>query len=105
MNHLARTAEMWKVFLKNDVTEASLLDIDFLFVTKSKDAVEKIISVLSDYKFKVSSKGFFRNEYLLESSSGAIAWDEEQLLKWVDYLIQVGNETGCKFDGCGASIG
>jgi len=28
---------------------------------------------------------------------------EEQLLKWVDYLIQAGNDAGCGFEGCGAS--
>lgn len=103
MGHLVRTAEVWKQLLNLGATEESKLDFDFHFCAKNKSSVEALKTELADYDLKVSSEGFFKKTFNITGSSGAISWTEEQLLKWVDYLIQVGHDVGCEFDGCGAS--
>ncbi|MBU2865132.1 hypothetical protein KO489_14835 [Reinekea forsetii] len=103
MGHLVRTAEVWKQLVELGATEESKLDFDFQFSAKSKDSVESIKSELADYPLKISTEGIFKKSYLISGNSGPISWSEEQLLKWVDYLIQVGHDAGCEFEGCGAS--
>ncbi len=103
MSHLMRTAEVWKQLVSLGATEESLLDFDFTFITVSKGAIDALQSELSDYSLSVSSEGFLKKKFTISGSSGAIAWTEAQLLKWVDYLIQVGTDSGCEFNGCGAS--
>ena len=103
MGHLARTAKVWKRLVELGATEESMLDFEFSFRAKDKGSAESLKSELSDYLIEVTSEGFFKKSFIVVGSSGEIAWSEEQLLKWVDYLIQVGHDTGCEFDGCGAS--
>ena len=103
MGHLVRAAEVWKQLLELGATEESKLDFDFHFSAKNKGSVESLRSKLADYPLKISAKGFFKKSYLISGNSGPITWSEEQLLKWVDYLIQVGHDVGCEFEGCGAS--
>lgn len=103
MGHLVRTAEVWKQLSELGATEESKLDFDFQFSAKNKDAVAALKSELTDYPLEVSSEGFFNKSYAISGNSGPITWSEEQLLKWVDYLIQVGHDAGCEFEGCGAS--
>lgn len=103
MGHLVRTAEVWKRLTELGATEESKLDFDFQFSAKNKNSIEALKSELADYSLEISSKGFFQKAFTISGSSGPINWSEEQLLKWTDYLIQVGHEAGCKFEGCGAS--
>lgn len=103
MGHLVRTAEVWKQLMELGATEESKLDFDFQFSSKSKASVESLKSELSDYPLQVSTEGVFKKSYLVTGNSGPITWSEERLLKWVDYLIQIGRDVGCEFEGCGAS--
>lgn len=103
MGHLVRTAEVWKQLLELGVTEESMLDFDFQFSAKKKYAVEALKSELADYPLRVDQEGFIKKTYVVSGKSGPITWSEEQLLKWVDYLISVGRDAGCEFEGCGAS--
>ncbi len=104
MGHLVRTAEVWRQLKELGATEESKLDFDFQFSTKNKNAVEALKSELADYSLEVSSEGLFKKSFNISGSSGHINWSEEQLLKWVDYLIQVGHDAGCEFECCGASV-
>jgi hypothetical protein len=103
MAHLVRTAEVWKRLQELGATEESKLDFDFQFSAKKKDAVETLKSELADYPLRVDREGFIKKSYVISGNSGPITWSEEQLLKWVDYLISVGRDAGCEFEGCGAS--
>lgn len=103
MGHLVRTAEVWKQLVELGATEESKLDFDFHFSAKSKGSVDSLKSELADYPLKIITEGFFKKTYLISGNSGPITWSEEQLLKWIDYLIQVGQDVGCEFEGCGAS--
>ena len=103
MGHLVRTAETWKRLLELGVNEQSLLDFDFSFTATRKQDAEALREELSDYALESSSEGIFRKTFTLTGSSGAISWTEEQLLKWVDYLISVGRDANCEFQGCGAT--
>lgn len=103
MGHLVRTAEVWKQLLEHGVTEESELDFDFQFSTKTKKAVSALQTELENYSLSVSSEGFLKKSFTISGSSGPITWSEEQLLKWVDYLIQIGYDAGCEFEGCGAN--
>ena len=103
MGHLVRTAEVWKQLTELGATEESKLDLDFSFNTKSKSSIEALKSELADYPLSVSREGFLKKTFTISGSSGPILWSEEQLLKWVDYLIRVGADAGCDFEGCGAS--
>ena len=104
MGHLTRTAEVWKQFLQHGVTEETPLDFDFHFQAPSKAAADSLVEALDTYTFEQSSKGWFKKTYSLNSSSGPITWTEDVLLQWVDYLIVMGEDHGCEFDGCRASI-
>ena len=104
MGHLTRTAELWKQLRQYGVTEETPLDFDFHFQALSKDSADSLTQALDSYTFEQSSKGWFKKEYSLSSSSGPITWTEEVLLQWVDYLIAMGQDHGCEFGGCGASI-
>jgi len=103
MEHLVRMAEVWKRLVENGATEETKLDFDFNFSADNKSAVEAIQAALSDYVLEIKSEGILRRRFSISGQSGLITWSEEQLLKWVDYMIQIGNETGCEFEGCGAS--
>ncbi|MEH6625232.1 MAG: hypothetical protein V7739_02225 [Motiliproteus sp.] len=103
MGHLVRTAVVWKPLIELGATEESKLDFDFQFSTNAKAAVEALKSELLDYPIKVSSKRLFKKPFTITGNSGPITWSKEQLLKWVDFLIQVGCDAGCEFEGCGAS--
>ena len=103
MSHLVRTAEVWKQLIELGVTEESKIDFDFQFSAKNKGAVESLKSELADYTLTASSEGIFKKSFIISGNSGPINWSEEQLLKWVDYLIQVGHDAECEFEGCGAS--
>jgi len=103
IGHLVRTAEVWKQLVNLGATEESELDFDFSFTTKNKSSVEALKSELADYPLSVSSEGFLSKTYTISGNSGPITWSEEQLLKWTDYLIQVGADAGCDFEGCGAN--
>lgn len=59
---------------------------------------------LSSCPLKVEKKGFLKKTWQLSGESGPVKWTEEQLLKWVDYLIAVGSDAGASFDGCGALV-
>ena len=103
MGHLVRTAEVWKRLMSLGATEELKLDFDFSFTANNKESVETIKSVLADYPLQITSRGLLKKTFTISGSSGPITWSEEQLLKWVDYLIHVGNDTGCEFQGCGSS--
>jgi hypothetical protein len=103
MGHLVRTADVWNRVLELGATEESMLDFDFSFTTSNKSSVEILKSELADYPLSVISEGFIKKTFTVTGSSGPIAWTEEQLLNWTDYLIQVGADAGCNFEGCGAS--
>ncbi len=104
MSHLVRTADVWKRLCELGADESTKLDFDFSFITSKKECVDKLKTSLSDYKLNVSKEGVFKPLYTITGSSGLITWNEEQLLKWTDYLITIGQETECRFDGCGASL-
>jgi hypothetical protein len=104
MGHLVRTAEVWKRMAELGADEQSLLDFDFSFNAKRSKDAEALCAVLSDYEITTTRIGTLRRSYILEGKSGPISWTEEQLLKWVDYLIAVGRDVNCEFDGCGALV-
>jgi hypothetical protein len=103
MGHLIRTAEVWKRLLELGADEDSKLDFDFSFTAKRPQDAESLSGALRDYSIETSIEGVLRRIYTMTGSSGPIAWTEEQLIKWVDYLIAIGRENNCEFQGCGAS--
>ncbi|QDL54896.1 hypothetical protein [Rhodoferax aquaticus] len=103
IGHLVRTAAVWTRLSELGTTEESLVNFDFSFSAPSKAAVEALKETLSTYPIEVQSRGFLKKRYTVTGSTGAIAWNEAQLLKWVDYLIQAGQDANCKFEGCGAN--
>lgn len=103
MGHLVRTAEVWKRLLELGADENSKIDFDFSFAAKSSRDAEALTGALSDYSMKTITEGLLRKSYTMAGKSGAIPWTEEQLLKWVDYLIAVGRDCNCEFQGCGAT--
>lgn len=104
MAHLVRTAAVWKRLLELGASEDAKLDFHFQFNASSKKAIEVLKLALADYTLDVSSRGLFNKNYVISGKSGSIVWSEKQLLNWVDYLIQVGEDAGCPFDGCGANV-
>jgi hypothetical protein len=104
MGHLVRTASLWKRLVNTGASPTTKLDFDFSFLTSESKNAEKLCIALSSYKLSVEKKGLLRKQIIIMGQSGAITWTEEQLLKWVDYLIAIGNENGCEFTGCGSSF-
>lgn len=103
MGHMVRTAAIWKRLLELGSDERSPLDFDFSFTAKRKQDAEALREALSDYVLESSSEGILRKTFTLTGSSSPISWTEEQLLEWVDYLISIGRDTNCEFQGCGAT--
>ena len=103
MGHLVRTAQVWKRLLELGADENSKLNFDFSFTAKRSQDAEALSEALGDYSIETSAEGLLRKTYTMTGSSGPITWTEEQLLKWVDYLIAVGRDSSCEFQGCGAT--
>jgi len=101
--HLVRTAEVWKRLCELGANEETKLDFDFTFTAFDKRSANALKDVLKDYPITISKEGILKPKYTISGNSGAIEWTEEQLLKWVDYLLSVGSDVGCEFDGCGAN--
>ena len=104
MGHLVSNAEIWKRLGELGVNEESLLDFDFQFAAKTKTAADQLVNTLDSYKFKTELSGIFKKTYALSSNTGAISWTEEVLLKWVDFMISIGEDCDCTFEGCGANV-
>lgn len=102
-DHLARTLVVWEKLAEFGVTSETKLDFDFTFVAPSRKAVQALSSALSDYELTEHEKGWLRRRWIVEGRSGPLCWTKQLLLDWTDYLITVGRDTGCEFDGCGAS--
>jgi|SRR5688572_12272288 len=103
MGHLTRTAGVWKRLVELGATEQTPLDFDFAFTATSKASVDAMKAALPDYPIKIEAQGFLKKTYTLSGNTGPIAWTEGQLLKWVDYLLAVGKDADCEFQGCGAN--
>lgn len=102
-NHLIQTGDLWKRLVELGTTEKTPLNFDFNFSTKNRDSAEALKLALSNYQLEIISKGFIWKAYFISGSSGLISWSEDKLLDWVDYLIHVGKDTNCKFEGCDAN--
>jgi hypothetical protein len=103
MGHLVRTAEVWRRIQELGATEKTPLNFDFSFNAPTEAAVSSLKTGLSDYQLDATTDGDVEG-WIVSGESGTITWTEEQLLKWVDYLIAVGQRSGAEFDGCGASV-
>lgn len=103
MGHLVRIAQVWKRLLELGADENSKLDFDFSFTGKRSQDAEALSNALGDYSVNTSTEGLLHKTYTVTGSSGPITWTEEQLLKWVDYLIATGRDCNCQFLGCGAT--
>ncbi len=101
--HLSRTAVVWKQLCELGVNDETKLDFDFSFTASKRKYAEALKAFLADYSTTITKTGIFKTHFTISGNSGSITWTEEQLLKWVDYLVSVGFDMGCEFDGCGAT--
>lgn len=78
---------------RNEVACAFALKFCRAYITQSRVSTYAVIKYFD----------VFGDIYLTSGNSGPITWSEEQLLQWIDSLIQIGYEVGYEFEGCGAS--
>ena len=104
MGHLVRTADLWRQLVELGVTEDTMLSFEFTFIVPKDSSSNALLEALSDYPLEVVPAEDPEEHTYIRGESGPITWSEEQLLKWVDYLVWVGQETGVEFDGCGTSV-
>jgi Regulator of ribonuclease activity B len=105
--HLAMNRQTWAVLLRHGVTEQSKLRLDFSYSTRSRQAAEGLRSLLeeqTDYELRVESDGsFLRRRWRVEGTTQKTAISPKILDQWVIWMVNVGRECSCEFDGWGTS--
>lgn len=99
-NQLFKMEELW---IKLDDLVALPLNLHFMFSTRRKASLQVLKSKLSGIQLYVSSRGLIWKTYFIYGSSGSILWTEDSFFHWIDDLIDIGQKSGCKFEGCSTS--
>lgn len=94
----------WEKFIENGLTEVQEIILDFLYLAPNKEAATKLNMALENYDSAITSKGLIKKSWQVYGSSHPTTVKKEILVQWLDYMVALGWDYECEFDGFGALI-
>ncbi len=105
LDHQLRMLDVtWSKFLENGLTDDKEITLEFLYVAPNKKAAKNLNEALEYYDSFVRSEGFIKKRWLVSGQSYPTTVTKDILAQWLDYMIALGWDHECEFDGFGASI-
>ena len=106
---LVMNRKTWALLQQHGVTEQSQVRLDFSFEAPTREAAEKLRTLLqeqTDYDVRVESKrAFLRRRWRLEGTTQKTNISQEIIDQWVTWMVIAGKEQSCDFDGWGTLVG
>ncbi len=102
--------DSWKELQEHGVTERTELRLDFLYMAPDERAARSLAAVLQDeteYEVEVESTGggmLKKKDWTVHGTTHETVVSQEILDEWVAWMVMVGLENGCEFDGWGAQV-
>ena len=94
----------WEAFEENGVKEDTELVLDFVYLAPNKESANSLNSALENYDSSVRSEGMLKKKWFVDGNSHPTTVSKNTLAQWLDFMIALGWEHNCEFDGFGASM-
>ena len=105
IDHQLRMLEItWKAFKEHGVTEETELVLEFVYLAPNKESANSLNEALDNYDSSVRSEGLLKKKWFVDGSSHPMTVSKEILAQWLDFMVALGWEHDCEFDGFGASM-
>ena len=96
--------ETWSSLLSNEVTSETEVVLNFNYLCPSKASAIKLNDALGNYETLIRSEGFISRSWFVEGYSHPTSVTKEILAQWLDFMVSLGWEFQCVFEGFGASF-
>lgn len=106
-NQLAMNAVTWQNLQEKGVTETTELRLDFFYYAPDKESAELLSHFLgkeTDYELQDISYNSSSRDWSINGTTQATTVSKEILDQWVGYMVAVGVEYNCTFDGWGTVV-
>lgn len=105
IEHQLRMLETtWEAFKENGVTEDTELVLEFVYLAPNKESATSLNGALDNYDSSVRSEGLLKKKWFVDGNSHPTTVSKDTLVQWLDFMVSLGWEHGCEFDGFGASM-
>jgi hypothetical protein len=94
----------WEAFKEHGVTKDTELVLEFMYLAPNKDSANALDAALGNYDTYVRSEGMLKKKWFVNGKSYPTTVSKEKLAQWLEFMIALGWEHGCKFDGFGATM-
>jgi len=105
---LTMNRQIWAVLQQHGLTEQSQLRLDFSYIAPNKHAAEALAAFIqkqTDYDVRVELDGsFLSRKWRVEGTTQLTVVSPEILDQWVTWMVTVGKESVCDFDGWGSPV-
>ena len=88
---------------KHDVTEESLLKLEYFFYTNTKEKAEGLAQKLADtgYTGSYDNSASDKKQFVVTGWTSRMKMDDQTVLDWTGRMCDAGQEHDCEFDGWG----
>jgi hypothetical protein len=107
---LAMNRNSFSELQQHGVTELTELRLDFLYLAPDERSARALAAVLQDeteYEVDVEATGggmLKKKTWTVNGTTHPTVVSQEILDEWVAWMVMVGLENGCEFDGWGAQV-
>jgi hypothetical protein len=103
-DQLTRTRMTWFKLREHGVTDGSELQLDFFYAAPTNSRAEELKAFLqqeTDYETRVTAD---RDQWIVRGHTQRVALSLAIVEQWVDWMLNVGLQFECVFDGWGAEV-
>lgn len=94
----------WRVFEEHGVTGESELILGFVYLAPNKKSANSLNASLENYDSSIRTEGILKKEWYVDGCTHPTKVSKEILSQWLEFMVALGWEHGCEFDGFGASM-
>ena len=91
---------LWERFVEHGVTDETKLVLEFDFICPNKEAANNLDIALEDYESHVNKNT--EGQWEVSGKSDPTQVSKEILTQWIDFMVSLGCDHDCEFDGFGA---
>jgi len=94
----------WEAFKENGVNEDTELVLEFVYLAPNKESANSLNTALENYDSSTRSRGLLKKKWFVDGKSHPTTVSKETLAQWLDFMITLGWEHSCEFDGFESSL-
>ena len=94
----------WDAFKEHGVSEETELVLEFVYLAPNKESANSLNEALENYDSSMRSEGLLKKKWFVDGNSHPTTVSKDTLVQWLDFMVALGWEHGCEFDGFGASM-